>query len=91
MVGFLLTLLYGKEVKEVIVSLHLKQCLVCKAWKVFYISRWSYVMNKCIYYRSRLEKAVNGELPIVKERQPSVRFDSNYKYLNLNLKSQFTS
>jgi len=48
-------------------------------------------MNKCVYYRSRLEKAVNGELPIVKQRQPSLRFDSYDKYLNWNLKRQFTS
>jgi hypothetical protein len=73
------------------VSLYLKGYLVCKAWKVFYIGRWSYMMNKSVVYRSRLEKAAKSELPIVKQRQPSVRFDSNDKYLNWNLKSQFTS
>lgn len=49
------------------------------------------MMNKSVVCRSRLEKAAKCELPIVKRRQPSVRFDSNDKYLNWNLKSQFTS
>lgn len=72
-------------------SLYLQRYLVCKAWKVFDIGRWSCMMNKSVVYRSKLEKAVKGDLPIVKRRQPSVRFDSNDKYLNWNLKSQFTS
>jgi hypothetical protein len=72
------------------VSLYLKRCLVCKAWKEFDSGRWRYMLNKSFVYRSRHEKAVKGELPIVKQRHPSIKFDSNDKYLNWNLKNQFT-
>jgi hypothetical protein len=63
-------------------SLQLLRYLVCKAWKVFYIGRCSYMVNKSVVYRCRLGKAVKDELPIVKRRQPSVRFDSNDKFFN---------
>ena len=46
----------------------------------FTLADGAHMMNKSVVYGPRLEKAVKGELPLIKQRQPSIRFDSNDKY-----------